>query len=475
MNPIVQRVENFAGWREIARGHLLRNTSPAAVIWQPADDGQTFLFRPKVDSDPAPDGAIRLPRAFVEQAKVVARHRDSNRWSLLYRIAWRIQNENRNLLHIEVDDDVRALALMRKAVENDIYKLRAFVRFRLVRDELGDQYVAWYRTEHHTLDANERFFVERFGGMRWAILTPEASMIWDLQQVRYGPGVARSEAPAEDEFEDLWRTYYKSVYNPARLNLDAMRAQLPVRRWEDLPESRAIPELVRASAGRVESMVQGQPGAASAYIPAQMELPVLREAVKHCKACELCSRASGPVFGEGADHAQIMLVGEQPGDEEDRQGRPFVGPAGQVLDRAMQEAGLERRSVYVTNAVKAFRFEERGKRRIHQTPRPGHIATCRPWLESEIIAVRPELIVCLGATAGQAVLGRAVRIGAERGRVTQHRSGAKIMVTYHPSAALRGPDDTAKTEITRALVEDLAAARSMLGEQAETPVPPATS
>jgi DNA polymerase len=170
-----------------------------------------------------------------------------------------------------------------------------------------------------------------------------------------------------------------------------------------------------------------------------------------------------------------MLVGEQPGDEEDRQGRPFVGPAGQVLDRAMQEAGLERRSVYVTNAVKAFRFEERGKRRIHQTPRPGHIATCRPWLESEIIAVRPELIVCLGATAGQAVLGRAVRIGAERGRVTQHRSGAKVMVTYHPSAALRGPDDTAKTEITRALVEDLAAALSMLGEQAETPVPPATS
>ena len=348
--------------------------------------------------------------------------------------------------------------------------MRAFVRFRRVAHNGSEQYVAWYHPEHHSLYANERFFVERFGGMRWAILTPEGSMVWDLEQVHYGPGVPRSNAPAEDEFDELWRAYYASVYNPARLNLDAMRAQLPVRRWQDLPESRAIPELVRMSRGRVQSMILIQPAAASAFIPPNAALPVLRESIRRCSACELCSRATGAVFGEGTQPARIMLVGEQPGDEEDRAGHPFVGPAGQVLDGAMRDAGLDRASVYVTNAVKAFRFEECGKRRIHQTPGASHIAACRPWLEAEVAAIRPELIVCLGATAAQSVLGRTVRIHAERGWPVQNRWGALVFVTYHPSAVLRAPDESTKAEFARALVEDLASAQTIRASASSGPM-----
>lgn len=459
---MILRVDNFASWRAQARQQLTRNTPPDALIWQGGDDDQQFLFSSEAATEPAAapiNGSVTLPRAFLEAAKSVALHRDPNRWALLYRIAWRIQNENRNLLHVETDDDIRAIVLMQKSIGRDIHKMRAFVRFRRVEHDGIEQFVAWYDPEHHILEANQKFFVDRFGSMRWAILTPEASMVWDLENIHYGPGVPRSQAPAEDEMEDLWRTYYASIYNPARLNLDAMRAELPVHRWVDLPESRIIPELVRISRGRVESMVGFEPPAASAFIPPNAELPVLREAVRRCNACELCALATQPVFGEGAPHSRIMLVGEQPGDEEDRAGRPFVGPAGQVLAGAMRDTGLERDAVYLTNAVKAFRFEERGKRRIHQTPKALHIATCRPWLEAEITAVRPQRIVCLGATAAQSVLGRSVRINAERGHPIQHSSGAEVLVTYHPSAILRAYDENTASALGRALIEDLAAAQ----------------
>ena len=444
---------NFHSWREKAREALRSGTAPGSVVWE---SGQAGLFEAETVSAPAQRTTIQIPRAFLDHAQVVALHRDPDRWELLYRIAWRIQDENAHLLHIEVDDDIRNLLMMRKSIERDIHKMRAFVRFRRVEHEGQEQFVAWYPPDHHILEANERFFVDRFGAMRWAILTPEASLLWDLEKVQYGPGVPRSEAPAEDQFDDLWRTYYSSIYNPARLNLDAMRAQLPVRRWVDLPESRTIPELVRMSRERVETMAKTQPVSAAKFIPPNAGLPELREAVKQCSACELCAMATQPVFGEGPGAARILLVGEQPGNEEDLAGRPFVGPAGKVLMAALEEAGLDRAQIYLTNAVKAFRFEERGKRRIHQKPGASHIAACRPWLDAEIANVRPGRIVCLGATAAQSVFGRVTQIKAERGRTTQHASGAQIVVTYHPSAILRTPDEAAKAEMMKALIADLA-------------------
>ncbi|MFN7998634.1 MAG: UdgX family uracil-DNA binding protein [Bryobacteraceae bacterium] len=457
-------IANYGEWRDTARELLRRRVPPGQIVWSTSGDPQELLF----ESGPPPSTAagppLLIPRAFLKLAEVVARHSDSNRWSTLYRTAWRLTNGERHLLEIETDDDVTALNAMRRAVEKDIYRMRAFVRFRKVDTDEGPHFVAWYRPEHHTLDANGPFFVSRFGSMRWTILTPEQTLVWDLQKLQTGPGVPRHQAPQEDELEDLWRLYYRTIYNPARLNLTAMRAQLPVSRWADLPEARTIRELARESNGRVRQMAAAQSPSAAHWIPPAAELSVLGNAIHACRACNLCRLATQPVWGEGHPQARIMLVGEQPGDEEDRRGRPFIGPAGQVLDTALREAGLPRSEIYITNAVKAFRFEERGKRRIHQTPRSQDIATCRPWLLAEIEAVHPRVIVCLGATAAQSVLGRKVQIAAERGRLLPNASGTRIGISYHPSAILRSPDPASQKELLAALVSDLILAGQTAGE-----------
>ena len=183
--------------------------------------------------------------------------------------------------------------------------------------------------------------------------------------------------------------------------------------------------------------------------------------MRGCQGCELFRFATQAVFGEGITSAPLVLVGEQPGDQEDLQGRPFVGPAGQLLDRALQQARIAREQIYVTNAVKHFKFTREGKRRIHQKPGGTEISACRPWLEAELEAVRPKLIVCLGATASQSVLGRQVRIQKERGVFLPHRSGAEVMITIHPSALLRLPTAEQKEREFEHLVQDLqhAAAR----------------
>lgn len=196
-----------------------------------------------------------------------------------------------------------------------------------------------------------------------------------------------------------------------------------------------------------------RPGAEE-WVPDGAGLDVLRGAVQGCRGCELWQRATQAVFGEGRTRARLMLVGEQPGDREDREGEPFVGPAGRFLAEALSAAGLERDEVYVTNAVKHFRFEERGKRRIHKRPDVGHINACRPWLEAELRAVDPAVIVCLGATAARAVLGRPVTIGAERG--TPIPAGDRVaVVTIHPSAVLRLRDAPERQAAIDGLVADL--------------------
>ncbi len=197
-------------------------------------------------------------------------------------------------------------------------------------------------------------------------------------------------------------------------------------------------------------------GTAAPLVPDRPSLPSLRAASAGCRACPLWERGTQTVFGEGPQLADVMLVGEQPGNEEDLSGRPFVGPAGRLLDRALEAAGIDRRGVYVTNAVKHFKWEPRGKRRIHQKPSAGEVRACRPWLEAEIAVVRPRALVCLGATAAQALLGRSFRVTEHRGELVASALAPLVMATVHPSSILRAPDDAARhTELAR-LVDDLA-------------------
>jgi uracil-DNA glycosylase family protein len=213
-------------------------------------------------------------------------------------------------------------------------------------------------------------------------------------------------------------------------------------------------------------MPEGERPGAGRWVPEHRTLASLRAAAPACRGCELWADATQVVFSQGAASARIMLVGEQPGDREDRLGKPFVGPAGQVLADAVDAAAIDRDELYVTNAVKHFRFEvrgtgEQGKRRIHKTPETAHIVACEPWLEAEIAVVDPELVVCLGATAGRAVFGRPVRIGAERGVVLETR-GRKALITSHPSAVLRLKGEPGFDDAFAALVADLQVAAGAL-------------
>jgi DNA polymerase len=201
---------------------------------------------------------------------------------------------------------------------------------------------------------------------------------------------------------------------------------------------------------------------AGPFVPAGATLPQLREAVQGCKGCELYRGATQAVLGEGRAGARIVMIGEQPGDKEDIAGRPFVGPAGRLLDSGLEEAGIDRRDVYLTNAVKHFKFEERGKRRIHKKPSSAEVAACMPWLKAELACTHPEVIVCLGATAAQAVIGREHRVLRDRGRFFEHTTGGRVTATVHPSAVLRSPDAARRRQEYQAFVTDLKAVRKVL-------------
>jgi DNA polymerase len=208
-------------------------------------------------------------------------------------------------------------------------------------------------------------------------------------------------------------------------------------------------------------MPQTESTTAAEYIPEHPTPRVLREAVQKCRGCELYARATQAVFGEGPNSAEIVLIGEQPGDEEDRQGHPFVGPAGKLLDRALVDAGIDRSLVYVTNAVKHFKFEERGKRRLHKKPSGLEIRACRPWLEAEINLIQPQIIVCLGATAAQSIFGSTYRLTKERGQFVGNSWAPFVTSTVHPSAILRAPDKEQRHIEYERFVEDLKKVRGV--------------
>jgi DNA polymerase len=201
---------------------------------------------------------------------------------------------------------------------------------------------------------------------------------------------------------------------------------------------------------------------AEQWVPDHATVERLREAAAGCKGCDLWSNATQTVFGEGSEHAKLMLVGEQPGDHEDVEGKPFVGPAGRLLDTALERAAIPRGNVYLTNVVKHFKWVRRGKRRLHEKPNSQEVRACRPWLDAEVKTVQPRLVVLLGATAAQAVLGPTVRVTKQRGQVVNTPLGVQGLATVHPSSILRAPDDDSRREAMDAFVEDLRVAASYL-------------
>ena len=457
-------VGSFEQWRTLSRGLIERNVPPGQVRWHDARAADAINHEPLpfVDSgppltEPRPAFQVSVPRSFVERARIVACHRDPNRWTLLYSLLWRLTHGERLVWRDPLDADVRALESMAGQVRRDEHKMHAFVRFRKVTEPAGERYVAYHQPDHYIARLAAPFFVERFGAMRWSILTRDECAHWDGETLTFSPGVSVDAAPQEDALEDVWRTYYTAIFNPARVNPRAMLRELPARHWATLPEARSIPKLIAEAPARVDRMlaVPGEATSARPFVPAGATLDELRAAARLCRGCPLHAHATQVVFGTGKADARLMLVGEQPGDEEDVTGNPFVGPAGRVLNDAIDRAGLTRAELYVTNAVKHFTFRREGKRRIHERPRVSDMRACRPWLSAEIERVAPEVILCLGSSAAQSLMGPGIRIQRDRGTPRSSAWARVIMPTYHPSAVLRAADESHSRELFDWLVSDL--------------------
>lgn len=451
-------------FREAARAALRAGIAPEQIDWRAGGQGG-LLVAPDVRDALATQAAPRVPKAFLELAGSVLCHRDPQRHALLYRMLWRIAHGEPALLAVATDADVRRAGELSQAVRRDAHKMKAFVRFREVPGE-RDRFIAWFEPGHHILQRVAPFFARRFAGMDWTIVTPDASARWDRTTLAFGPGGHPSDAPAEDAGEDLWRTYYANIFNPARLNPRMMRQEMPQRYWKHLPEAHLLPGLIANAGQRVRDMAERAPEPPRRRIPAPPRPPpddearragslaALRAAAEGCRACPLWEAATQTVFGEGPEDARILVLGEQPGDMEDLSGRPFVGPAGQLLDRALAELGLDRAQLYLTNAVKHFRFERRGKFRLHRNPEPSHVAACRGWLAGEIERVRPHIIVCLGATAALAVFGNDFKLMQERGTWQVLHDGTHAFASVHPAWILRQPE-AHREEAYRHWIEDL--------------------
>ncbi|HEY4354612.1 MAG TPA: UdgX family uracil-DNA binding protein [Acidobacteriaceae bacterium] len=465
---------DFETWRGAARDALAQGLEPDQLDLQDA----AFPLPLALDLRPPDTSALEpprgqpirnphVPRAFLEAAKLAAAHRSPSRWNLLFRLLHRLQSRP-DLLRVEVDDDVAALRRLASQVQRDLHKMHAFVRFRRVEEpglsdgDAREHFIAWYRPDHRIVPLAAPFFAERFAVMRWTILTPDQSMSWEpyTQQLTYGPGAGRETAPQEDELEKLWLSYYGSIFNPARLNPAAMRSEMPIRFWTHLPEIALLPDLMQRAEVRVQSMVtrQSQQPTAAPFVPEERTLPILRAAMPKCEGCDLFRCATQVVPGIGSSRAKLMLVGEQPGDQEDKQGEPFVGPAGHILRKAMEELGIASKHVFMTNAVKHFKFVQRGKLRLHQNPRMSEINACRPWLLAEMDAVRPKVVLCLGASASKSLLGGTFALMKERGTFKETQYAERVLATVHPSAVLRARDEQSRAGLYQFLKDDLALA-----------------
>lgn len=466
---------DFEGWRTAARAFRQAGVGPDEAVFR-VKKGPDGLFDSPVPP-PVGGGGFSTPKAFVDLAREVILHRSADRFDLLYRLLWRLRDEP-DLMKVVTERDVADALERAKNVSRASHKMKAFVRFRQAADARGETWVAWFEPAHRVLEKTAPFFVRRFSTMRWSILTPDGAALWDGEALSLGPPATRDMAPAEDEVEEFWKTYYASTFNPARLKLKTMQGEMPKRYWNNLPEAALIRELTAQSSLRTEAMVAtpaSEPNLRLAktlsrinrdhafdegFVPSTLE--ELGQAVQGCRRCPLWRDATQGVCGAGTAQAPLMIVGEQPGDQEDLAGKPFVGPAGKVLDDALAEAGIAREDAFVTNAVRHFKHEPRGKRRLHRTPVASEISACRWWLDAERRLVKPKVIVTLGATAALAVLNRKVTVTEERGQATSQPDGSRVLPTVHPAYLLRLPDEADRVRERRRFVLDLEQARALL-------------
>jgi probable DNA metabolism protein len=470
----------YPAWRSAALWAIANGIAPDALEWLTTDETGAVhaptLFDaadPQAATDFSVGGngplpVIHLSKELAATLQDAALFRDPRRWAFLYRVLWRwVQGER--AVSSPADHDGARLHRMAKGVRRDKHDMIAYVRFRRQSAaENQPEYVAWYAPEHDILPWAAEHFAQRMGRAKWLITTPHGAALWDgaTLHLRQQRALQADHLPAGgDQAEALWLAYYRSTFNPARLNEAALEQHMPVRFWKALPEGALIPSMISEARNGARKLAQaGNVGArngkpvtvdAAQAQPARSEPTSLNE----CRRCPLWQDATQAVPGSGPHDAKIMIIGEQPGDHEDLAGRPFIGPAGQLLEQAIIGAGLTRSQLYLTNAVKHFSHTLRGKRRLHKTPAQQMVEACSYWLENELTSVQPEVIVTLGATALGALLhDKPVRLQDFIDRPLSI-GGIAVIASYHPAYALRLEDDAERQRVVTAIGEALTQAR----------------
>jgi uracil-DNA glycosylase len=468
---------SYQAWRGAALRFLEAGVPPEDILWS-EEMADAELFGSSFGGE-APRSVVRVTASFVDCARLAICHRSGERFALLYRLLWRLRSESR-LMDDQSDPLVAALRGFTKAVSRDSHKMKAFVRFQEIQTDQGSgrrRFAAWFEPSHHVTELTAPFFARRFADMDWAIATPDVTARCVGGELTMDRTMLRPDA-VPDRTADLWRTYYASIFNPARLKVKAMTAEMPKKYWKNLPEAALIPGLIAKAAGRAAEMQAAAPTMPSRRIPKADHIAIeddagsiaaLKTEAATCERCGLCRMATQTVFGEGPDTAQVMLVGEQPGDREDLEGRPFVGPAGQLLDKALAAASISRSACYLTNAVKHFKYEPRGKFRLHKSPDRGEVENCHWWLSRELAIIQPRLVIALGATAALSLTGNGASILRRRGTVEQSSGLPPVLITMHPSSILRSGGEAQQQDAYGLFVKDLQLAVAALQNRAAMP------
>ncbi|KDE20167.1 DNA polymerase [Acetobacter aceti 1023] len=408
---------DMATWRAATRHYVQKQVLPESITWRVAEQGQIpwALEAPEsAENDPP----LNLPRKLVTAVLEALQAHQPERFVLLYRVVYRFTHDLLDMANLREDEDIQQVRALVRSVKQETEQFRlAFSEFSLQRQSKS----LHYAPQNYIIEANAHFCIER-DAQPWEVITPYRRMWWDGNQLHFAVG----EAEAQHVSADMWQMDGQGI-------------------WQGYPNTVLVPTL--------EDVAQAS------------SLLSLGAEAMDCRACSLWEPAKRTVFGEGAENTPLMFVGEQPGDQEDLAGHPFVGPAGKVFDRALEEAGIQRNHVYVTNAVKHFRFIWRNNRRLHQKPDQESVEACRIWLDAERRLVQPKLIVMLGVTAAQSLLKRPVTISRERSRIFQLDEQSSGLVTVHPSYLLRLPSEDAKAREYARFVEDLRMALNFIAAQ----------
>lgn len=486
MRNVSVKATSFQEWRHIARHLLLANVAPYEIQWDCAATpdlldslGTSNALLPSPSSSRA-SASLSVNRHLISTLQTAACYRCADRWPFLYKVLWRWHHGEKVVLS-PADADGKRLQAMVKTIRREIHKMNAFVRFREYADAAlynnAPRFVAWFEPSHDVLPPVAKHFAKRMGQTPWMIATPQGSAYWDGAKLYLDDTPSLQSkldiANIEDHNESLWLVYYRSIFNPARLNRKAMELEMPVRYWKNLPEGKLIPQLISAATAGAQRVAQtnevGLRKGATIQIEASRAQPKRAPVtlLQECRQCDLWRHATQVVSGTGPATARIMLVGEQPSDQEDIEGKPFVGSAGQLLGQALEQAGLDRGALYLTNVVKHFKWEPRGKQRLAQAPQPHEVQACMHWLKKEIDQQQPVVIVALGARTLQALLpASSTPLASLLGKQLVYGRSRRILTylvpTYHPTKILRLSNKEARENAFAQLVTHLKMVRSMV-------------